>query len=243
VRSPLIDSPTLYGYIVLLSKPRLAVVWGQCDMSTKEKETEEELVRNATCGDRMALQQLLLLHYTPLARRISATLPPALQGSVGAEDILQETFIHAIHDIGGFDPLEWRSFGAWLMTVADNRIRDAIKRSERKKRGGHCRRARNPRDDHGSSIVDLIDILAADSKTPSRSVARDEAVKAIQVAVASLPEDYRQAVRLRYLEGMRLSEVATAMRRSPGAIRGLLDRAKQQLRDALGRASDYLSRS
>ncbi len=205
-------------------------------------ETEEELVRNATCGDRMALQQLLLLHYTPLAHRISVMMPPALQGSVGAEDILQETFIHAIRDISGFDPLKWRSFGAWLMAVAENRIRDAIKTSERKKRGGHCHQARNLRDDHGSAIVDLIDILATESQTPSRSVARHEAVKAIQVAVASLPEDYRQAVRLRYLEGMSLSEVATAMHRSPGAIRGLLDRAKQQMRDAMGRASAYLSR-
>ena len=66
-------------------------------------------------------------------------------------------------------------------------------------------------------------------------MARREAVHAVQVAVASLPEDYREVIRLRYFEGKTLSDTAAAMARSPDAVRALTDRAKKQMRDALGR--------
>jgi DNA-directed RNA polymerase specialized sigma24 family protein len=46
----------------------------------------------------------------------------------------------------------------------------------------------------------------------------------------------------RYVEGKSLAETATAMRRSPAAVRGLVDRAKQSLRKALGRSSRWFAK-
>ena len=73
-------------------------------------------------------------------------------------------------------------------------------------------------------------------------MARDEAVRAVQVAVSSLPDGQREAVRLRYQEGKPTKAVAEAMQRSEPAVRGLLDRAKERMREILGSASAYFSR-
>jgi RNA polymerase sigma-70 factor (ECF subfamily) len=70
-------------------------------------------------------------------------------------------------------------------------------------------------------------------------VAGHEAVKAVRDAIRDLPEDYRQAVELRLLEGRSLEETAEAMNRSARAVQGLVDRAKRKMRAALVRLSLY----
>ena len=63
----------------------------------------------------------------------------------------------------------------------------------------------------------------------------------MQVAIASLADEQREAIRLHYFERLTLEETATAMRRSTGSVRGLLQRAKQQLRQQMDRSSKWLS--
>jgi RNA polymerase sigma-70 factor (ECF subfamily) len=203
---------------------------------------EQELVARAASGDHLALERLLLSHYAGLSRHVAAWLPASLQAVVSVEDVLQDTFVQVFRDIGRFRPRRDGSFSAWLRTVAENRLRDTIKAFRRKKRGGRFRQVYGSADPQASSVGDLFEILSAESHTPSRSVARREWVQAVQVAMAGLPEDYREAIRLRYLEGKSLSQVADAMQRSPGAIRGLIGRAREKMRAALGRSSLYLSR-
>ena len=62
------------------------------------------------------------------------------------------------------------------------------------------------------------------------------------LALSQLPEDYREAIRLQFMEGMGYQEIADEMGKTPGAIQGLVKRARQKLRDNLGTASAYLSR-
>ncbi|HID77257.1 MAG TPA: RNA polymerase subunit sigma, partial [Planctomycetaceae bacterium] len=75
----------------------------------------------------------------------------------------------------------------------------------------------------------------------STRVRRAEAVRAVQVGWASLPEVYRRVLWLRCFPGLSVEETAAAMGRSTGSIRGLCSRAKQRLRDILGRASSHFS--
>ena len=63
----------------------------------------------------------------------------------------------------------------------------------------------------------------------------------MQAALATMPDDYREALRLRYFEGLSIDETATRLGRTPAAVRGLTDRGKARLRDILGRMSLYLS--
>ena len=57
-----------------------------------------------------------------------------------------------------------------------------------------------------------------------------------------MSDDYRRAIQLRYVEGRELSEVAELMERTPDAVRSLLYRAQQKLKEGMGRSSAWLSK-
>jgi RNA polymerase sigma-70 factor, ECF subfamily len=199
------------------------------------------LVEAAVAGDRVALERLLLSHYDELACYIKARLPARLQATQSVEDILQITFCQAFRDIAGFQPREGATFGAWLATIASNRLLDAIKQHDGPKRGGDWQRiSENVRDE--SRVLSLLDWIAADEPSPSSIVARDEALQALHVALASVPPDERDAIRLRLLEGKSLEETAAVLGRTPDAIRGLVHRGKEHLQATMGRASNWLKR-
>ncbi|MEX2315556.1 MAG: sigma-70 family RNA polymerase sigma factor [Pirellulales bacterium] len=200
-----------------------------------------DLIRRATAGDRPALERLLLDHYGPLNCHVGKRLPRLLQSTVGVDDIVQQTYVKVFQCIGGYEPREDASFHAWLLAVAENCLRDAVRAQRRKKRGGGKVRAQGIPDEQQSRDVQLVDALIGSGNTPSRSVARREGRQAIQSAIAELPEDHRRAIQLRYFDGYSLEESAVLMGRTTGAVRGLVDRARKQIRDALGRASKYLS--
>jgi len=200
---------------------------------------ERELVAAAVAGDRVALERLLLAHYDHLAGRIASRLPARLQATHAVEDILQVTFSEAFRDIGRFEQRDDASFGNWLACIAEHRLLDAIKQHDGAKRGGDLNRVGDAARDE-SRILSLWDWIAADDTSPSSVVARCEALCALNVALATLPHDQREAIRLRLLEGKSLDETAIALGRTPDAIRGLVHRGKQQLQAAMGRASQWL---
>jgi RNA polymerase sigma-70 factor (ECF subfamily) len=130
---------------------------------------------------------------------------------------------------------------SWLLAIAENQLRDVIRAHMRKKRGGDRDRVADAPTEEQSHEVQLLDILVGPDHTPSRSAARREGMQAIRTAIAELPEEYRRAIELRYFEGYSLEETAILMDRTTGAVRGLIDRARRQIRESLGRASHYLS--
>ncbi len=83
--------------------------------------------------------------------------------------------------------------------------------------------------------------MAGPAGTPSRCAATHEAVAALEAALVQLPEDYRRAVQLVYIEGQPVSTVAAQMGRTDRAIHNLCFKAKAHLRDLLGSGSHYLS--
>jgi RNA polymerase sigma-70 factor (ECF subfamily) len=205
-----------------------------------EIPSEAALITAAVAGDHVALERLLLSHYDNLARRIGAKLPARLQATQAVEDILQQTFLEAFRDVQNFVPREDASFGDWLGRIAENRLLDAIKHHDRRKRGGGWGRVEGASPDD-SALIPLLDWIAGEETPPSRAAARDEALQAMQIALAGLDHDQREAIRMRLLEGMSLEEVAEALGKTPDAVRGLVHRGKQKLRDAMGRASQWLS--
>src|SRR5262245_15160219 len=181
--------------------------------------TDEELrlVAAAIGGDRVALERLLLANYDALAMQVAARLPARLQATQAVEDILQVTFCQAFRDIGRFEQREDASFGNWLARLAENRLLDAIKQHDCAKRGGDVKHVTEAAADE-SRVLPLWDWIAADDTSPSSVIARDEALHALNVALAALPTDQRQAVQLRILEGKSLEDAAQIMGRTPDAI-------------------------
>jgi RNA polymerase sigma-70 factor (ECF subfamily) len=204
---------------------------------------QRELVNRAVAGDTEALERLLMFHGEALAHHIRPKLAGPMQSVISVEDILQETYYRAFQQIERFEPKSDQSFLAWLKTIAETRIIDAIKHQRRKKRGGGMRRVDMAPDAFHSTIAELINVLTDEpEQSPSSLAATDEAVQAMQVAIASLPTEQRQAVLLRYFGQKSLDEAGIEMDRSPEAVRGLLRRAKLALRAHMQRSSMWLSK-
>ncbi len=203
---------------------------------------EQQLIAGATSGDSVALERLLLKYYDRLAQNTGAKLPASVKQVVDVDDILQQTFLQVFRDIRSFEPHSGRSFFNWIKTIAENRLLDNIKGLKRKKRGGDHHRVREVKNSQSGSIKEFVEMLSANGRSPSRSFARREAMQAVQIGLASLPDDQREAIRLRFLSGKSLEEVAAVMGRTKGAVRGLIHRGKQGLHDAMGRSSRWLSK-
>lgn len=198
-------------------------------------------LEKAINGDRGALDALLFDNYDNLLRSIDRKLPADLQSVLTAEDVLQETLYEAYRDFKVFKPDGPNSFLKWLSTIARHRMLDMIKSQRRKKRGGGRHRVNAAGSSNTESILSLLDQIPGDVKTPSRVLAKHEAIAALEIGLAGLPEDYRQVLTLRYIEGSSVSETAKIMNRTDGAIQMLCQRALKQISESLGNASQYLS--
>ncbi len=143
----------------------------------------------------------------------------------------------AFRDIGSFESMGKGAFLAWLKTLAKHRIQDHLKSIGRKKRGGDFRRVTSV----GESLVNLLNHLVVEADDPLRKASRHEAIQFLNIVLAELPEHYREAIRLRFMDGLSHEEIATRMNLTQDAVHGLLKRAKQRMRTSLGSASAYLS--
>ena len=192
-------------------------------------------------GDEDALERLLLSHATPLARYVAPRIPLSLQSQVSVEDVVQDTCFCVFRDIGKFKPQSDASFFAWLKKIADARLNDAIRRRLRAKRAGDHKRLRQANGSAESSFVDALYALTGHDPTASKLFARDEGIAALKAAMATLPEDDRRAVVMRYFEFRSIEEVAEALGRTEAAVRGLLHRSKQKLGERMGSSSRFFS--
>jgi len=200
-------------------------------------ESDSNLIAGAVGGDRDALTTLLR-RYGPRLRqhlRISRTW----QGCLDADDVLQVTYLEAFLRIRQLISREPAAFAAWLRTIAENNLRDAIKELGRGKRANPRRRIRPPTLDESSVL--LLERVARTSMTASRVVVGKEAQESLREAIAQLPQTYRTVVELYDLEGKSPAEVSRALGRSTGAIHMLRARAHDRLRELLGPESKFLS--
>src|SRR5690242_2173667 len=147
-------------------------------------DSEETLVQRARAGDRAAFEELV--------RRISRLVFARLYLETGdthrAEDLLQETLLHAFRSLRTLtDP---RSFRAWLLTIAQTTVLDAARREQRQKR------AAPPR-------ADAAILASVPDKTPRPldQLEQEEQRRRVLAVLRSLPEEYRLPLTLRYLAG------------------------------------------
>jgi RNA polymerase sigma-70 factor (ECF subfamily) len=201
---------------------------------------EQDLVGRAVAGEPLALDRLLLAHYGSLHARVDKRLPQRLRTTVAPEDVIQETFAEAFRTIGGFKADGPDAFYRWLVTIADHRLVDAVRAHRAAKRGGD--RAPAVQAGH-SSIAAMVDLVAMSERTPSVSAGGHEAAAAVQVALAGLRPEYREALTLRYMQGLPVAEVAARMGRTESAVHKVCSRALQALKESMGEASRYLSRA
>ncbi|MBU0639784.1 MAG: RNA polymerase sigma factor [Planctomycetes bacterium] len=199
--------------------------------------SESTLLARATGGDVDALSALLE-QSGPRVRQ-ELTIQKQWQSALDIDDVMQITYMEAFLQIGRFTPCGPDSFLAWLRQIARNNLRDALKGLARDKRPPPNRQV-GPQPDTDSYVA-LCDLLGATTTTPSRAAASRETRCMLDSAIAELPPDYAQVIRLHDLEGRAGPEVARAMGRSRGAVFMLLARAHDRLRVKLGSETKFFS--
>jgi len=204
-------------------------------------QPDSNLIERATGGDRVALSQLLLLHYDALYQHVESRISDDLQGLMRADDVLQQTFVRAAQAVGTFHVQQAGSFRGWLWTIADNLLRDAEKRRRRERRFTAFF-WRGTGSDVPAGAAGAIDQMPDSLTSPSRRAQASEAVRRMQAALAELPEDQRDVLRRRYLWGQSIDQIAAGTGRTRDAVRGLCYRARQNVRAAMGRSSLYFTR-
>jgi RNA polymerase sigma-70 factor (ECF subfamily) len=204
---------------------------------------EVELIGRAVAGDHSALKLLLLDAHPRLCSYVARRMPTDLRATLDAEDVVQEAYAQVFRRVGQFEPRGPLSFQRWMLTIALRKLRNAISRERAAKRGGGARLAGATLRRQEESCVALLDLLAAPGRTPSRCVARQEAVQAVEGALAALPDHYRQALWLVHIQGWPVARAAAEMGRTERALHGLCRRGLKLLRDRLGSVSGYLSSS
>ena len=186
------------------------------------------------------LQRHLLARADGLRRYVAAKIPAPLAGVLSADDILQETFVAAFRHVRSFVPDGPDALDRWLITIVNRKLIDAFKAAQRLKRGGQGLVFRDERG-RSLSLAGLLARFAAPRGTPSREVSVREAADAVQKALGRLRPDRRQAIMMRFIDGLALRQIAGRMGKSSAAVNSLLFHGLRELRSRLGRATRFFS--
>jgi RNA polymerase sigma-70 factor, ECF subfamily len=190
-----------------------------------------DLIGKARRGDDVALGRLLEENRAALLAEAERQLRGRLAARVDASDIIQQTFLDAHR---GFDRFEGQTeiqFSFWLRTILNRNIAGQLRDHTRVAKR-EMRREQSLDDDRGGGKPLWRKIVAGHS-TPSERAMRAEDFARLAVALGSLTEEQREAVRLRHLEGWPLARIAEQLGRTPAATAGLIKRGVQALRERI----------
>jgi RNA polymerase sigma-70 factor (ECF subfamily) len=154
--------------------------------------TDEELVARSIGGDLDSFNQLVLRWERP----IYALAYRVIGREEDARDVAQEAFLRAFRALGGFKGQA--KFSSWLYRITLNLCRDWIRRERR------TPIAQAPEG------VDLIELAGESSPTESveELVSRRQLGRAVEKAMARLPEEQRTAIILKEYHGLTFQEIA-----------------------------------
>lgn len=148
--------------------------------------------------------------------RVYGTIVKMLGGIEGAEDLAQRVYVRIWQARGRYEPSA--KFTTWMFSIARRLVLN-----ERRGRSRRSAVFREP-------LADRPPRDPVSSDMPSSQAAASELAKAIDDALASLPEEQRTAMVLRRYEEMPYEEIARVLGSTVPAVKSLLFRARETLR-------------
>ena len=167
-----------------------------------------ELVARAQAGDADAFGAL----YDIYAAGIYRFCYHRTSSSFLAEDLTSETFFRALRSVSSF---RWqdRDFGAWLTTIARNLVTD------------HYKSARNRLETVSEAPPERVEA----SPGPEQQTLTRLTNEALAAALSQLPDEQRDCLIMRFLQGLSIAETAEVLGRTEGAVKQLQLRAIRRL--------------
>jgi RNA polymerase sigma-70 factor (ECF subfamily) len=130
-----------------------------------------------------------------------------------AEDLYQQTWLNVVRRIGTYDARS--KFDTWLFAIAHNAAMDFLRRSS------------------AESLDETTMALPAGAADAFTSAMASERTAILETALANLPAVYREALTLRFEEGMKLEEIAEVTRVPLSTAKSRVQRALESLRQRM----------
>jgi RNA polymerase sigma-70 factor, ECF subfamily len=200
------------------------------------KTSTTQLVIASKQGDNEALGQLLEQYRGYLLMLAHRYLSDRLRRRIDPADIVQLTYLEAKRDLPAFRGESPAEFAGWLRGMLKNNVASAVTRhvtTQKRSVKREVNTAPATADKDQDSLGGWIQQLPGSSTSPSGVAIRAEAVIAMFDALHELPETQAEAIRLRYMEGLPLTEIVERMGKSDTAVAGLLKRGLQKLRSIM----------
>lgn len=169
-------------------------------------QPDERLVALSRADRTSAFEEIARRH-GPALTAFAASVAPASQ----ADDVVQEALIKAHAAL--LDGAEPEVLTAWLFRIVRNTALDARR---------------------GTRTHEQLDENYDGVEQPPQALERRAEIAALVAALNDLPRAQREAIVQREFEGRGHEEIALALGQSPGAVRQLIHRARNSLRESIG---------
>ena len=184
-----------------------------------------ELLQSAAAGNHAAFHTLVDRHAAALMR-----LAQSLSGTrADAEDICQETLVAAYRGLSGFNGRS--SVKTWLYRILMRRAAKIWHKQRYARRTisihGQAREGTNG--DEQRTAGDASGALAAKLSVASTAAAVDQRIDLMET-IRTLPEEFREVVLLREVQGFSYQEIAEALEIPRGTVESRLHRGRAELR-------------
>ncbi len=177
--------------------------------------TENEIIERCLEGDR-DVYALLVERYQQMVYTLAYRM---LGDEAAAKDAAQESFLSAYVSLRRFKG--GAKFSTWLMSIALNKCRDAL-------------RARR----ETVSVAEMEEMLPDPAAGPETRLQRKEEQDRLQKALNRLPDEYREVIVMKHVQGRDYAEIAAAAGASEGALKVRAWRAREMLRSLLVKEED-----
>ena len=202
----------------MATRLKAAYVTSSEDSDSSAKIVKFSVVRGhqeqeAAQEEEVASFETLMLPHLDAAYNLARWL---LRNEDDARDVVQEAYLRAFKSFGGFHGSNGRP---WLLTIVRNTAYNLIKKNQT------------------ASLTISFDeeqhVLDRESTSPATVVEQDEESKLVRQAMERLPDEFREVLVLRHLEGLSYKEIADVAHLAPGTVMSRLARARSKLREYL----------
>jgi RNA polymerase sigma-70 factor, ECF subfamily len=190
------------------------------------------LISRARLGSKSSLGSLLEQYRNYLIVLAATQIEKRLQPRVSPSDVVQETMLRAHKNFGQFRGTTEQELLAWLRQILVNNLARFVEQHMLAARRDVRREVSIERLGVAleQSTIQLAALVPAQGKSPSMAVQQREEAVVLADRLAQLPDDYREVLVLRNLQGLPFEDVAQRIGRSVGATRMLWLRAIEKLR-------------
>ena len=183
------------------------------------KSDDVRLIESTLAGNTEAFGELVLKYQD----RLFGTLVHMLGSMHDARDVAQEAFLSAYEKLGTFR--QESSFYSWLFRIAYNAAASNRRRIRPGKRSL----------DEQKSLIGAEPSDGSPASDPASRLVSEEHQQQVRLALDALGPEYRDAIILKEIEGLRYEEIADLLDCPIGTVRSRIHRARQLLREKLAR--------